>query len=161
MGAFDAERVEEARGVVGEVGRREGAPRVLALTDAAQVRDQRAQRLREGRHLQRQPAATRTRDALEQQERRARVIAVDLVVGLASADARERHAAILPAAARQRLICFRSWSTPRATALSVSKTPVPTPAQASKSGTPRGLSSRRSSATGAAFGRSRLLYWTT
>ncbi len=56
---------------------------------------------------------------------------------------------------------FSSMMTSLATALSVSKTPPPSEATASKSGTPRGFRAFRISGTGTALGRSRLLYWTT
>ena len=51
-----------------------------------------------------------------------------------------------------------SVSTSLLTAFSVSNTPSPVRAWASKSGTPVGLSCARSSATSTALGRSRLLY---
>src|SRR5690606_33579416 len=47
------------------------------------------------------------------------------------------------------------------TALSVSNTPIPLRALASKSGTFIGLMSARSSSTGTTLGKSRLLYWIT
>jgi len=54
-----------------------------------------------------------------------------------------------------------SFKTRRLTALSVSNTPAPERALASKSGTFIGLMSGRSSSTETTFGRSRLLYWMT
>ena len=173
MRALDPERVEEGRGVVGEVGRREGAARIFALADAAQVRDHGAQLFRERRHLEREPAAAGARDALQQQQRRAGVFAVDLVVGLAPCDGEGGTAAFYSGRGRgwlgsggvcepQRLICLRSCSTPLATAFSVSKTPVPDAPRRPRSPARRaGSAGARSSSTGAAFGRSRLLYWTT
>ncbi|ORJ61291.1 hypothetical protein B5V00_06550 [Geothermobacter hydrogeniphilus] len=53
---------------------------------------------------------------------------------------------------------FNSSRICLATALTVSKTPSPVVAQASKSGTASGLSNSRNSSTDVRFGRSRLLY---
>src|SRR5580692_3797697 len=69
----------------------------------------------------------------------------------------------LGAIANPRGYCPRRSSvrTDLATAFSVSKTPAPLVAQASNSGALVGFSTSRSCSSGAAFGRSRLLYWTT
>src|SRR5262249_9350168 len=65
-------------------------------------------------------------------------------------------------AARDHQPPFRSSvSTSLATAFSVSNTPMPFGATASKLGTLVGFSASSSSGSGIAFGRSRLLYWTT
>jgi len=56
---------------------------------------------------------------------------------------------------------FSSMITSFAIALSVSNTPVPSTAQASKSGRPLGLSAFFISSSGTTFCKSRLLYWMT
>ncbi len=95
VGAFDADVVEQPRGVVGEVGDREGAAGILARADTAVVIGDGAVSGRELRHLQRMPAARRTAESDDQQQRRTRRVAENLVVDLVGADARKGHARIL------------------------------------------------------------------
>ncbi len=93
--AFDADRVEQANRVVGEVGGREGTAGILARADAAVVVGDGAVGGGEVRDLQRVPAARRTAESDDQQQRRSARVAVDLVVEFVGADARMGHARIL------------------------------------------------------------------
>src|SRR5262249_49279270 len=96
VGARQIERVEQRRGGVGEVGRRERALARLAAADARVVEDQGRALARELRHLERQPAAARAADAGREQEGRTLVsLPVELVVELAAVDDDVRHVVIL------------------------------------------------------------------
>ncbi len=92
VGAGDAERVEKLRGIVGEISSRERATRVLAFADTAVIVGDGAMLRGELRHLQRLPAARRTAEPDDQQQRRAVCVAVDLVVELVGREARLGHA---------------------------------------------------------------------